>query len=543
MSEEHHGAWWTPDTPGVRVPGSLTRAADGWRLNLIGTLMVNSCGWDGLYLVPPHTIWGSCQGVSYTLLDCYLDDEVQGPSPSATHTTSDQWTMGWRVGQLVHGGEITESTRFSAAEFEITGLPAWWPPSGLRGPRAGSGAYAAPDDVAIALDDGTIAISVRESRHHGRRMRSLRERVVVRADRVTGFTLDEVEKEIVAPRALVAIGVDEPVSVFNLRVVPKDRLPENRLPLFFTVDPHDGEAPEEPSPSLRAPMPLSPSLDAMPSFIPVWLKLARRCSVPLDAVEPRQRSGSLQLQLLDVVNAAETLHRALHDDPTEHPFAQRVRYALKDSGAFKSAERRDVYDAVKVFVDITLEKRLLALAEELGPKVGEWLFNDTVRPWAFVAAQIRNALSHGFPAPHRVHEDPGALAGALYLTEAVITLRLLIEAACPQTRPWPRSSTGIPECVPWPSRASPTGPHSPTASNRTSGSNPHPHPHQPTTPPHQNVRMRRHGPHRMTLNCQPRRRELGAQAGVQGEAGALPRDSHALPKGIRWGGRARCPAV
>ncbi|WP_329324595.1 HEPN domain-containing protein [Streptomyces luteogriseus] len=432
MGEEHHGAWWTPDAPDLRVPGSLTRTEDGWRLSLIGTLMVNSGGGDGLRLVPPHTIWGSCQGVPYTLLECFLEHDVQGPDTSATHIPSDQWTMAWRVGQLVRGGEITESTRFSVAEFEITGLPTWWPPSGLRGPQARAGSYTAPDDVTIPLDDGTISIGVRENRLFGRRVRSLRERVVVRAHRGAGFTLDEVEREIVGPmRALVAIGVNEPVSVFNLRVVPEGHLTEDGRPRFFAVDPHNGEAPEEPWPSLHAPLPLSPSLHDLPSFIPAWLKLARRCSVPLEAVEPRRRSGSLQLQLLEIVNAAETLHRTLHVEPTEHPLAQRVRDALKDSGGFTSAERRNVHDAVKMFVGITLEKRLLALAEELGPDVREWLLNSTAAPWAFVTARIRNALSHGFTAPDETHEDPGALAGALYVTEAVITLRLLIEAGLP----------------------------------------------------------------------------------------------------------------
>jgi hypothetical protein len=169
----------------------------------------------------------------------------------------------------------------------------------------------------------------------------------------------------------------------------------------------------------------------MPSFIPAWLKLARRCSVPLDAVEPRRRSGALQLQLLDVVNAAETLHRALHEEPTEHPFAESVRKALEDAGGFNGAQRRDVRDAVKVFMGITLEKRLLALAEELGPEVCQWLFNGTVRPWAYVTARIRNVLSHGLTVSDGVHEDPRALAGALYLTEAVITLRLLTQAGLP----------------------------------------------------------------------------------------------------------------
>lgn len=37
--------------------------------------------------------------------------------------------------------------------------------------------------------------------------------------------------------------------------------------------------------------------------------------------------------------------------------------------------------------------------------------------------------------PNHNNEDPGALAGALYLTEAVITLRLLTEAGLPSSTP------------------------------------------------------------------------------------------------------------
>ncbi len=147
-----------------------------------------------------------------------------------------------------------------------------------------------------------------------------------------------------------------------------------------------------------APLPLAPDVADMPSFLPAWLEVARRCSVPLDAVEPRSsRSDSLQLQLLDVVNAAETLHRALHAEPTEHPFAERVKEALKQSESltFTARERRTVRDAVK-FTEVSLDRRLRTLAEDLGPEVCTWLFHDAIQPWAFVTARIRNALRHRF---------------------------------------------------------------------------------------------------------------------------------------------------
>ncbi|MER6537033.1 hypothetical protein ABT215_25195 [Streptomyces sp900105755] len=48
-----------------------------------------------------------------------------------------------------------------------------------------------------------------------------------------------------------------------------------------------------------------------------------------------------------------------------------------------------------------------------------------------MTARIRNVLSHGLTVSDGVHEDPGALAGALHLTEAVITLRFLTQAGLP----------------------------------------------------------------------------------------------------------------
>ncbi|WP_307679897.1 HEPN domain-containing protein [Streptomyces sp. V4I2] len=423
--------WWTPGTPDQRVPGTLTRVEDGWRLDLIGALSTDPSGEDSLHLVPPQTIWGACRGVLYTLMECYLRDVLNSRGTGVPEDVSDQWLTTWRVESVVRGGTVTEATPFRSASFEITGLPAWWPPSGLRGPQARSGAYEQPDDVSVPLQDGEITIGVRGMPRHGRRVRSLRERVVVWVEKSTGFTLEDLAKDTVEPlRALVAIGVDEPVSVFNLRVNPLSPDPDGRPSRSFEVDPQDSAEPEELPSTLPAPLPLSPALPDVPSFIPAWLEVARRCSVPLDAVEPRQRSGSLQLQFLDVVNAAETLHRSLHAEPAEYPFAERVREALKDFGGFSAEERRTVRDAVK-FTETSLENRLLALAEVLGSEVCDWLFDGNVRPWAYVTARLRNVLSHWFAAPDGVHEDPGALVGALRLTEAVITLRLFLEAGLP----------------------------------------------------------------------------------------------------------------
>jgi hypothetical protein len=186
-------------------------------------------------------------------MECYLRDVLNSRGTGVPEDVSDQWLTTWRVESVVRGGTVTEATPFRSASFEITGLPAWWPPSGLRGPQARSGAYEQPDDVSVPLQDGEITIGVRGMPRHGRRVRSLRERVVVWVEKSTGFTLEDLAKDTVEPfRALVAIGVDEPVSVFNLRVNPLSPDPDGRPSRSFEVDPQDGAEPEElPRSSLR----------------------------------------------------------------------------------------------------------------------------------------------------------------------------------------------------------------------------------------------------------------------------------------------------
>ena len=264
-------------------------------------------------------------------------------------------------------------------------------------------------------------------------MRSVRERVNILVSRESGLTLEELHADVITPlRSLVAIGLNEPVQVYDIRLRAEDieAADEAQGPLLalpIQVDPADGDEPEELKQVAGHPLPLAPALKDMESFISAWMDVARQCAVSLDAVEPRQRSGSLQGQVLEVVNAAETLHRTLHDEPTEFPFAERVRKALEKDDSFNSRERRNVRDALK-FTELTLEKRLLQLVDELGPAVSTWLFNGQAASWAFTAATIRNALSHGYATAHRVHEDYGALIGVLRFTNAVITLRIMVQA-------------------------------------------------------------------------------------------------------------------
>jgi hypothetical protein len=162
------------------------------------------------------------------------------------------------------------------------------------------------------------------------------------------------------------------------------------------------------------------------TLIPNWLRLARNNPVPLAAAEPQRESGALQSQVVEAVNAAETLHQTLYHKHSDFPFATRVWEALQETSSLNGRERRRVRDAVK-FIEFSLEARLLQLAQGFGEEPSAWLFNNQVRDWAHVTATVRNALSHGYPTRHHVERDLGALIGVLRLTQAVIRLRLLTE--------------------------------------------------------------------------------------------------------------------
>ncbi|MEU7046615.1 HEPN domain-containing protein [Streptomyces varsoviensis] len=268
------------------------------------------------------------------------------------------------------------------------------------------------------------------------RSRTLTESVVVTARHKDGFTLHWLHSEVITPlRALVAIGLQTPSDAFGLRLVPlKEHTPDSAVTgrqSWVDVVEAQPACTRVPGRSWRRPPAFTPGAEVMSAFIPAWMDVARKCAVALDAVEPRLRENSVQGQLLEAVNAAETLQRQLHPDPSEFPFAEQVRQALSDAGGFTSAQRRRVRDSVK-FTEVSLEQRLRRLAEGMGPGLSEWLFhNGSADSWAFCTATVRNVLSHGLTPEHSVHTDPAALIAMTEYTRLVIILRLIVEAGLP----------------------------------------------------------------------------------------------------------------
>ncbi|MFD5513806.1 HEPN domain-containing protein [Streptomyces sp. NPDC127051] len=437
MSETISGVWWVGEAPTVQVPGTLVRTGDTWQLDLIGILPVNTYWSDSLSVVPRERIYGACHGKEYTLDGAFL---LTTRTPSiqfgqdAGPVADDQSWQRWHGQTLIQGGALPADTLYEEASVEISGLSQWWPQSGLRGPQAASriAEYNPPKPLVTNCPDGTIlTVWARTTERSGLRNRSISEHVTISFMRDDGFTLETLQDELVNPiRALIAISLDSPVDVHQLRLRLKRPVgdPPGIRIFPIVVDPSSEQGEDD-----RSNHPILTSNDVdMAALLPQWIEAAKRCGVPMDAAEPQPTVGSLQNQVTQIVNAAETLHRVLHTDdaPQESPLAARVQEALQVAGGFNSRDRRKVVSAVK-FTEKSLENRLQELAGELGQEFCAWFFDGHLNHWALITATVRNALSHGYDTTHRIEDDPGALFIILSFTRWVIRLRLLATAGLP----------------------------------------------------------------------------------------------------------------
>jgi ApeA N-terminal domain 1 len=377
------------------------------------------------------TIYGACLGTRYTLHHCYLMEsrepgrhfDDQGRVDDRDRG-DDQHSQRWRCLLLLSGDALPDDALFGAAAFELTGLSAWWPFSGLDGRSViSSDNESGPEPTIVecgaglVIKIGTSISTTSEFRDHG-----MAERVVIYVEHESGLTFSALLDQIVAPlRGLLAIVLHCRVEYFNFRLRPhKDVRPNRQHGFTLDVDPDVIDATTEAE--AYGQLPTFTAKDVpLASLIPKWLQLAADNPVPLAVAECHDQAGSLQIQVVEAVNAAETLHRRLHNQPTDFPFATKVSKALKQVDELTSRERDKVKSAVKL-TELSLKDRLLQLALGLGADFCRWFFDDQVDDWASVAAATRNALSHGYPTKHGVQNDYSALVGVFRITQAVIQL-------------------------------------------------------------------------------------------------------------------------
>lgn len=436
MDRRRSGSWWLPDDPSRRVIGTVTRDGDAWRVELVGTLRRTATqDHDRLAFIPQATVFGMCKGVPLTLTHCYVSysSSPRGPLPRE-EVRDDQFSEVWTGSALIEDGHVTDETLYTAAACEFTGLDAVWPMSGMTGLARMGGEYKAPPPLDVDCGNGlSLRISTGANSTLGRHLTMVEEfvRFSVRAD--GGMSLREITEDILGPvRMLMAINFARPVEWFNLALKPSSGDPD----CWVKVDPEVRTIAPEPGALTRRDAAFDAGRIDIGPVLVRWLDLARVSIIPMAVAEPHGRRAMLQNEVVEMVNAAETLHRTRHVDDADSTFATRVKEALQqlEPGRLNYEERRKVVSAVAVR-EITLERRLQQLAGDLGPRFCKWFFDDQMLNWAFVSSALRNALSHGYHTKHNLEKDTSALIAVHQVTRSVVQLNLLVAAGLPTDGP------------------------------------------------------------------------------------------------------------
>ncbi|MDQ0812116.1 hypothetical protein QFZ63_003830 [Streptomyces sp. B3I7] len=428
--ETRSGVWWTDRDPHKRISGTLSRSENAWRLNLVGRLPEDNPRADGLVLLPPTTIYGSCLGTRYTLRHAYLR-QSKGPTlhfgipQDDRDRADDQYSQLWIGESLISGGTLPENTTYTSAIFEISGLNKWWPIS-RPDPRSEEDDVSEAPTVAECGDGWVVTIGVSGIETAGLYSHAINKWAVVQVKRASGFTLTQLEDGLMIPlSALVSIVTHEPAECFNLKLQPVDDAYRSEFPI--EVDPGLKDRDDY---GALGQVTFTPEQVDAASFISAWINTAKRNIVPVAATEPRNNRGSLQAQVVECVNAAETLHRTLHAEPDEYPFTAKVWDTLKGTEGLNRSEREKVRSAVR-FVEYSLKDRLEELASDLGDEFCHWYLRNNAPNWALVSSAVRNALSHGYETRHGIEHDIASLIGVVRITRSIIALRLLVAAGLP----------------------------------------------------------------------------------------------------------------
>lgn len=438
---EFSGVWWLESDSERRPSGTLRDRGDEWELSLIGTLRnEDDIGDPSVSRIQLHTIFGECRGTQITLVGArrtatdlpgFTFEVFQGGGP---RDRDDQKLEHWIASQILVGSHLPESTRYSIAEVRFTGLEEWWDFTGLA-PELDFDftGYEAPDTTTVRYQDGLeLRIGAALSGRHGHRERSIQEEVRVLLRRPDGFLLSELSEQFLpAITSLLSICLDALVSAYGieLRLISENsKKPWEQAKISLDPRARDALAEKFAFDPFGA---LTSREFELKTTLQRWVDLFRTDPVPA-LVASEQRPKDRRTALVQVVNAAETLHRSLKLRPesTGSEMADRVREAMETAGGFNSQERKTARQRL-LDRGPSLEQRLKDLAESLGSDFCFWFFQQAMPSWAYVSATLRNSLSHGLDTAHKIDADETAVIAVELSTRAVLQLCLLKAAGVP----------------------------------------------------------------------------------------------------------------
>ena len=410
--EEAVGEWWTASDPTTRTPGMLRRLPDAgmWEVVLFRGLV------DDRDFDETLTLYGATSAGPVTLRSASRWEwgSIMGGSAGAPELF---YRENWRAFSLIHGGHFEEDQLWQQLGLDLPYSWDWFSPVMLERNTGvdplGKDYF---EELSCTVDDQRIELWRSTRSTHGRRLRSVEGTGGYRIVSETGFTLTQADHPILALEALHQVLFGKQMTTDTKTLSPLGNDPYSSTVLL--IDGHRSS-----TPALRLALPYfgTGEID-FEQFVPSWIRLHTEADTWPSVAPLGETAGWLQTQVIEAVNAAEALARHLGLESSE---ANSQEEAILKAIEHLPKNTRDYAAKAMEIKRDTLAERLRLLAQSLGPHSARWLFGDDVRQWAATSAEVRNALSHGYPTMRKLEKDPNTLFAVLSSVRVVQKLAML----------------------------------------------------------------------------------------------------------------------
>lgn len=408
------GYWWNAGSPESKVPGVLRRDKDAglWGLDIVGRLCSAEEGEDTRPTIYGETFEGliSIQAAFLGHLTTQSGHSTLPPSARRAET--------WNSFSVTIGGHFQDGQLWGSLSFDLALTWDWFSPTVLEGQRE-DGRDPLDDDFyeecTADLNGVEVAVWRGGSQNFGRSRRERRGIGGYRFASPQGFTREQLEQPILAVENLHEVLFGAPCTPEGYMLVP---LGDDVMTARVFELPARSALIAEP----QIPDPYFGTNEVKFSeFIPRWISLHCDADRWPSLGPPPGSGGWLQTQVVEAVNAAEALARHLQLGKSEPSSREQ---AVLDAVADLPRPTRELATRALEVVRDTLAERLEALALTIGPASAPWLLGS-VRDWATLSGQVRNALSHGYASTRKHESDPLVLSSVLTSVRVVQKLAMV----------------------------------------------------------------------------------------------------------------------
>jgi hypothetical protein len=237
---------------------------------------------------------------------------------------------------------------------------------------------------------------------------------------VPGSTLAEIDQLCLALARLHAVVANQPMEPFGLQLYREaDR---TSAPVAVI----DGPSPVGMAWGRGLADPFFDTAEInIQEFVTRWLEINSSALQAAAVAAQRSANQFITSRLVEVTNAVETFAGFAWPPTNEaHDEDESILNLLVQQGV-RSDLRRYIKKQLERRRAGTLADKLTRLAETTGPDSASWLLGPSVRAWAYVVAQLRNSVTHGYELPHGLSNDTQLFHATVLTTELVLRLAIL----------------------------------------------------------------------------------------------------------------------